>query len=510
MEEAKPYRDNPGSEPRSGIVGFAVYTLCLLLLILLLQHINLQPISVQFAAVIGILAVWRYSWGLIHFCRSLIYRKVVFPDLRAQADAGGDHLMPPHVYLLLTSFRIHSETSIRVYGSTIREAVKSGIPTTIVASIVEASDESLIKQLFQQANPPERVRLQFIRVPGTGKRDGLGQGFRVISRDMPDPNALVMVIDGDCELKDNVIRKCAPFFKMQPNLGAITSDEDCDVEGSEVMTAWHKLRFAQRHILMSSMSLSKKVLTLTGRMSMFRASIATEPAFIEHVETDHVSHWRLGYFRFLTGDDKSTWCYVLKGGYDMLYIPDVSVHTIETPPSRNFFKASSALMLRWFGNMLRINGQALRLGPAKVGLFVWSCILDQRISMWTSLTGPTFALFLSVKHSWVFSLVYITWIGFTRWIMTLMLLTSRPTISWYYPFLMYYNQIWGSCIKTYVLFRLDRQSWTRQNIKMNAGATGFMKTFLDSSSVLMHTVSILVFIAIVGLLSGVLTIPSFG
>ena len=511
METAKhPGNDVRSVARRSGIVGFSVYTLGLLGMALLLQRVTIVPISTQFAAVIGILAVWRYSWGLAHFARSLIYRKIVFPDLRTQADAGGDHLMPSHIYLLLTSFRINSETSIKVYGGAIREAVECGVPTTIVASIVEMSDESLIRELFLQASPPAHVRLQFVRSPGTGKRDGLGQGFRAISRDMPPPGSVVAVVDGDCELKDGVIRKCAPFFTMLPKMGALTTDEDCDVEGSEIMTQWHRLRFAQRHILMSSIALSGKVPTLTGRMSMFRAEIATDPAFIRHVEEDAINHWRLGYFKFLTGDDKSTWYWVLKKGHDMLYVPDVSVHTIEHPPSSNFFKATSVLMLRWFGNMLRINGQALRLGPARTGLFAWSCILDQRISMWTSLTGPTFAVYLSIKHSWVFALLYIVWIGFTRWIMTLMLVSARPNVSWYYPFLMYYNQIWGSLIKTYALFRLDRQSWTRQKTKMNRGFVGMEKLVLDASSVMLHGVAILFFITVVGFVAGILTVPSFG
>lgn len=30
-------------------------------------------------------------------------------------------------------------------------------------------------------NPPDRVSLDFVRIPGTGKRDGLAYGFRAIS-----------------------------------------------------------------------------------------------------------------------------------------------------------------------------------------------------------------------------------------------------------------------------------------------------------------------------------------
>jgi glycosyltransferase Alg8 len=445
----------------------------------------------------------------VHFARAAIYRKLVFPRLRSDAEVHGDALMPPHIYLLVTSFRIHSDTTLEVFRSAIKEAAACGIPATIVASIVELGDEILIKDLFRMANPPDHVRLQIVRIPGTGKRAGLAQGFRAISRDIPEPGALVAVIDGDCILENGTIRKCAPFFRMLPNLGALTTDEDCDVEGSRVMTEWHRLRFAQRHILMSSVSLSKKVLTLTGRMSVFRADIITDPGFIRQVEEDSISHWRLGHFRFLTGDDKSSWFWVLKNEYEMLYVPDVVVRTVEHPPSDNFFVATTVLMRRWFGNMLRTNGRALRLGPARTGLFTWWCVLDQRISMWTSLTGPTFAIFLAVKHSMLYLPAYFVWIGFTRWVMTLMLLSARPVLSWRYPFLVYYNQIWGSCIKTYVLFRLDRQSWTRQKTELNRGISASYKAFIGSTSAAVHGIAVSGFIAAIGLLAGLFKIPVF-
>lgn len=492
-----------------GLGGFAVYSVLLACAATQLPAVYLDSSSKMFIAALGAIAIWRYSWGLTHFLRSQIYRRLVFPALRKRAEENIEDLLPPHVYLLLTSFRIQADCTANVYKSAIREAINCGVPTTLVASIVELGDEFLIKELFRQHNPPAHVTLHFVRIGGTGKRDALAQGYRAISRMMPEPGSIVAVIDGDCELGENTVRKCVPFFRMLPGLGAITTDEDCDVEGSRVMTEWHRLRFAQRHMQMSSMSLSGKVMTLTGRMSMFRSEIITNHDFIHHVQSDAIKHWRLGYFKFLTGDDKSTWLWVLRAGYDMLYIPDVIVKTIEHPPSKVFVKATSKLMIRWFGNMLRINGQALPLGPARAGLFVWWCILDQRITMWTALTGPTFALLLCVKHSWTFLPVYLVWIGFTRWVMTVMLLAERPVVSWRYPFLIYYNQIWGSCIKTYVLFRLDRQSWTRQNTKLNRNMSWFQEKIMNSSSVIMHGVSLLAFVALIGTLAGMFKIPSF-
>ncbi|MEK7802171.1 MAG: glycosyltransferase, partial [Pseudomonadota bacterium] len=317
----------------------------------------------------------------------------------------------------------------------------------------------------------------------------------------------VAVIDGDSILEDGLIRKTVPFFALMPEVGALTTDELCEVKGSRIIREWHNLRFAQRQVLMCSVGLSHKVLTLTGRMSMFRASIVIDPEFIAHVQSDSINHWRLGKFQFLTGDDKSSWYSVLKKGWDMLYIPDTVVLTVEHPPSDNFFKATTQLMFRWFGNMLRTNGRALALGPRRIGLFTWWCVLDQRISMWTSLTGPVFAIMLAIKHTIFFIPIYLVWIGFTRWIMSLMLLATRPAISWYYPFLIYYNQIWGSLIKTYVFFRLDRQSWTRQKTKLNRGLSSRQVQWQNFTSILAHATSLIVFVSLIGLLSGLITIP---
>ncbi len=498
---------NPVDVLPKGATGFLIYTCALVAAAAALPPAALNPGSAQFIVIIGVLAMWRYSWGLFHYVRHLVYNKIVFPKMRAKATLNSVNLMPSHVYLLMTSFRIETETTVKVYEAAFREADRCGIPVTIIASIVELSEEFLIKDLFRKVSPNPSVNLTIVRVAGTGKRDGLAQGFRAISRAMPAADAIVAVIDGDSILEENLIQKCVPFFKMYPNLGALTTDEACEVKGSRIIREWHDLRFAQRQILMASVSLSKKVLTLTGRMSMFRAEIITNPEFIAQVQNDSINHWRLGRFKFLTGDDKSSWYHVLKDGWDMIYIPDTLVMTVEHPPSPNFFKATTQLMFRWFGNMLRTNGRALALGPQKVGLFTWWCILDQRISMWTSLTGPVLCLLLAVKHGLAFIPIYLVWIGFTRWVMSLMLLASRPVLSWYYPFLIYYNQVWGSLIKTYVFFRLDRQSWTRQKTKLNRGLNAWQGHWQNLTSFAVHATALFAFVAFLGLISGLMTIP---
>ena len=490
-----------------GFAGFVVYTFALIFLASLLPDFAFDPASKQFILVVGFLALWRYSWGIVHYVRHWIFRKKTFPNMRRAIDDNVEELMPSRVYLLVTSFRIEVDTSIDVFKATISEAVNCGIEATIVASIVERADEDLIRNLFEAADAPDHIKLMIVRIPGTGKRDGLAQGFRAISRDFPPDDAVVAVIDGDSILEPGLVRKCAPFFKYDEKIGALTTDELCEVRGSKIMREWHDMRFIQRQVLMCSLAQSRKVLTLTGRMSMFRGSIITDPGFIDDVQNDHLDHWRLGRFKFLTGDDKSSWFWVLKNGWDMMYVPDTVVMTVEHPPSGNFIIASTVLMRRWFGNMLRTNGRALKCPPWKIGLFPWWCILDQRISMWTALTGPVFTALLCIKYSILFLPIYLVWIGFTRWIMTLMLYSVRGIISWYYPFLIYYNQIWGSVIKTYVFFRLDKQKWTRQKTTIDRGLSSFQARWQNFTSDLTYLTAMGCFVVFIGFLSGVFKMP---
>ena len=490
-----------GILPR-GIFGFSIYTGILAAVATLLPPLTFDPASKHFIFIIGFLALWRYSWGLLHYVRHFIYTKAVFPKWRADVEQPQKDLMPSKIDLLITSFRIEPQTTIDVFRASIKEAMTCGVPTPLVASIVEKADEDLIKRIFKELNPPKDVRLMFVRIPGTGKRDGLAHGFRAISRDMPPTDAVVAVIDGDTVLSKGLIRKTAPFFKLRPDVGGLTTDEDCEVRGSRIMKDWHRFRFAQRHISMASWALSKKLSTLTGRMSMFRASIITDPDFIDEVQNDHVNHWRFGRLKFLTGDDKSSCFHLMRKGWNMIYIPDVLVHTVEHPPSTNFFKASTQLMFRWSGNMLRTNGRLLALGPQKIGFFIWWCVLDQRITMWTALSGPVFVVFLAAKYTLTFIPVYLVWIGFTRWVMSLMLLASRYELNWRYPFLIYYTQIYGSLVKTFVFFRLNRQSWTRQKTKLAP-----QTRWTERTSVLLHSVALLSFICVIGLISGLLRIP---
>jgi glycosyltransferase Alg8 len=458
-------------------MGLTVYFAFLVLAIATLPAQFLDYESERFILIIGVIGAWRYGWAVNHFVRSLVYRRFVYPRMRLRAEALGDDALPEHVYLLVTTFKISTDTTARVYRAAIEEGIRSGIPTTVVASLVDRADEQLVRSLYRLLSPPEHMSLVIVRRPGTGKRDALASGFNAIARLDPPASAVVAVIDGDSMLSPGLIRRCTPFFAANPRIGALTTDEICEISGegwvADLYRTWYEMRFAQRHILMSSMGLSGRVLTLTGRMSMFRASIITDPSFVATVQYDYIDHWRLGRFRFLTGDDKSSWYYLLKSGWEMPYIPDVTILTVEHPPHPNFLAGATMLMIRWFGNMLRTNARAIAIPRSRIGTFVWWCLVDQRVSMWTSLIGLVAAVMGSILYGIEMLWLYAVWIMLTRFVLTVGLTSARPNVSGLWPLLLYFNQIYGSFIKIYMLSHLNRQKWTRQKTSFASVQLGF-------------------------------------
>jgi glycosyltransferase Alg8 len=424
--------------------------------------------------VVGVLGAWRYSWVLLNLVRATLYIQIVFPQMRWRAEAAyARKALPAHAFFLLTSFKIEPEVTTRVYRSVFRAAAASVGGATIVASVVDSADARLIGQIYAADGvDPTRVKLIIDQIPGTGKRDALARSFRLLAREAPSRHDILAVVDGDSCVPEDLVARTAPFF-TDPRVGALTTDEVVEIANPGLFRDWFRLRFTQRQIMMSSMGLSGRVLTLTGRMSVFRADLATRSDFIALVQSDHIDHWRLGRVNFLTGDDKSTWFWLLKNGWRMPYLPDVASLSMESQPKPGFVDSAVTLMVRWFGNMLRTNGRALALSPTRIGPFTWWSILDQRLSIWTTLAGPISVLIGAVVFSPLVLVAYVAWVMLTRYVFTAVLALTRPgdgfPIS--YPFLLYFGQIMGAAVKSYVLFRLDRQRWTRQQAARLRSAT---------------------------------------
>jgi mannuronan synthase len=501
-----------GAAPEAG--GRATFVLFCYVCVFAIAALNLpaqrldRPTGI-FLVSIGLLALWRYSWWGLHVIRALRYRKTRFPACRQAADAIARIERPEHVYVLITSYRIAPETSFQVHDALIRNAIDYGAPTTIIASVTDQTDVDVLGHVLAGNGAPGHIRIRYMFQRGDGKRSAMAEVLRFIARDMPSRRAVVVFMDGDVRLAPGALARSIPFFFAQPDLGALTTNNAAIVAGDEWTREWYDLRYAQRDLLMSSMALSSRLLVLTGRFSVFRADLLTRTSFIEIVERDHLEHWRFGRFQFLSGDDKSTWFWLLKHGYRTIYLPDVYACGFEQLPDRHGFVGGTvSLMRRWYGNMLRNNGRAIRLGPRPMGVFAWWCLIDQRLSIWTSLSGPGIALLLSLAHQWSFALGYLAWIMLVRLAATALLGAYRRRFSPLWPILLYYNQIVGALVKTYVASRLDQQSWVRQNITTGAAGRLGRAVHWQGISTLIHAAKLAAFALLLAFYTGALPVPA--
>lgn len=433
----------------------------------------LDPSSQKFILLLGGLGAWRYGNAVVHYLRCLYFLHWKFPRMRRAVERMGDAALPSHLFMVVTSFRIPTLTTFRVYRSVFQEAQRLPVPCTVIASIVEKADEDFIKQIMRrEVQGRSDIRLVIVRARGTGKRDGLAHAFRALSRQMPLDDAVVGVVDGDTMMLPGCVENAVKFFAYLPSVGGITTNEFCEVEGGKLIREWHSLRFVQRHVNMCSMALSQRVLTMTGRLSFFRARVMVEPDFIHDVEADYLEHWRLGRFQFLTGDDKSSWFSLMRAGWDTFYVPDSNTMTVEHPPDSNFFRATRQLMFRWYGNSLRQNFRATKLlGFRQLGALTMYVLYDQRVSMWTSLLGLTSSLIAGLVYGMQFFIAYLFWVLLTRTLVTLLYRFAQHPVDPLYPVVLYYNQIIGSLMKVYALFHLDQQSWTRQKTTLSSTAS---------------------------------------
>lgn len=189
----------------------------------------------------------------------------------------------------------------------------------------------------------------------------------------------------------------------------------------------------------------------------------------------------------------------------MLYIPDADVICMEEVPAGGFVHGSARLMMRWYGNMLRNNGRALRLGPKITGLFTWISLLDQRVNVWTSLTGPTFAVLIGYFFHPAAFLAYIVWVMMSRIVYTVNIRIQGGAFSAFTPLLLYYQQVLGGIVKVFLMFHLDRQSWTRQGIAGKTAADALPAH--NSFSHFLTAVAVAVFLYAAALIAGVLKLP---
>ncbi len=348
------------------------------LCLVLVAHVPNQifdPDNMAFVYVMGAIGLWRYSWWLTHWVRALIYERVTFPNIRARADAFWQSgWRPRRIHVLMTTFREERSTAEAVVRSICVEVRDSGIPATIWIGSSEPEDERTLIEHFKAVGSDLDIELRIVRQNQPGKRIAIALILRAMSREGLGADDIVAFMDGHFVLDRGALTLCLPMFAADPDLHAVTTDEDVLVVGPQWMQSWLSMRFAQRRLAMASHALSGRVLTLTGRFSVFRATHIVSNEFIRLQEADFLDHWLWGRFRFLSGDDKSSWYALLRHGVKMLYVPDSRGYTIEIIEGSAVTRMVENLR-RWSGNMLRNGQRAIALGPFRMPFFIWCAAL---------------------------------------------------------------------------------------------------------------------------------------
>lgn len=444
-----------------GIASLYLYCVILAVGLLILPNRIWHPETLNAVLLIGTIGTWRYAWWMINLVRAGIYHNLYYPALRKKADrvwAAG--VRPDHIHFLVTTYYEHERTTIIYLDALVRELRRENLRGTLWVGFGAKHDEDVIRGwLDKQKNPP--LDIIMVQQNQPGKRMAIGLLLRALSRHGVGKNDIAYLMDGDSILGEGTLQKTISLFAADEEMGALTTDEDAVVMGPVWVQKWLTMRFAQRRMWMQSHALSGRVLTLTGRMSAFRASLIVEKQFIRTVEVDELHHWLWGNFRFLSGDDKSTWYTLLKREVKMMYVPDAMVYTIEYIEGNGFSRMYENLM-RWSGNMLRNGMRAIALGPRKVPFFIWWCLIDQRIAIWTVLTGFTTAMTVSLFVDHSFIITYLLWIMLTRLLMSVGIFCFSDRIRMSYPIFLYLNQLISAFIKVYIMFRLPRQRWSNR------------------------------------------------
>ena len=473
------------------VVG--VYFACGFVLFIFLPE-NARAIPLESIAVLGFIGLWRYTWLLTHCVRSALYEYVVYPKLQhAAQQLPDDEKYPKRLFFIVPTWKEKPDVTRSMMQSVLAETAQ--IPSQVIVIVNAGSDEedNLFREVHETHPGRDNVELRFLRQVG-GKRQGMADCLFQLSQEEIDDGDIIALMDGDTVLGRDILSRCLPLFRTNPKVDALTTDNIAVTKGHWMYRKWYTLRFSMRHRYMKSLSLSRQLQVLTGRFSLFRAKECIKPEFITSLENDRIKHWLHGEIKFVTGDDKSTWYTLLKKGSEMLYVPDAIIYCMEDSGPQPV-RTSIQKMHRWFGNMLRNNGRAIRLGLGTQRPFVWWCHVDQRLSMFTSLLGPISALWASLWLSPYYLLVYMILVLVVRSLYILILAFEGHRLSLVDIPMLLYTQWVGSVVKIYTLFHLHHQKWDSHRSDMDAD--GERPSILDS--LIPKLEMVLSYMALVGL-----------
>lgn len=466
--------------------------LCMLVLLVAVAYAlrvewSMHPRGPRFGVVdlswvpLGTFLLWRWTWMTCHWIRALLYLRRRYPTTRATAQqlvAERGHISD--LAILSATYRERPEITSAVFRSVFEEMMRlQGLrrPPTLLVGTGCDEDDAAISGIYNECcgQLPESTRpvLRLYR-SAAGKRGALASGLEQLIALELDREGAFVLMDGDTELEPGTLTRTLPVLRVEPEVAAMTTNEHVSVVGPAWMAEWLHYRHGQRHVLMSSLSLSRSLLCLTGRFSVFRASVL-DAGLVSAVRDDSIVHWLWGRYPLLSGDDKSSWFYLLKQGHRFLYIPDVSVLTHEHIPGtglKNFYHN----VRRWCGNMVRTIDRTLVLGPTRIGWFTWWSVLDQRLSMWTTLIGPTVMFWMLDARRTDLAAGYLLWVFMTRSVRAIPSLVHGRRISLVYGPLSAVTDWVAALVKIWITFFPVRQFWFNRGARVLDVSTGDPRT----------------------------------
>lgn len=477
----------------------------ILTIALLMPNRFLTPEVRSITITLGTLGIWRFGWWFLHALRAEYFRRLKWPPMRRAASAlWATGWRPRRVHIQMTTYYEEPAITRAVIGSILQQVRREQVPVSLWIGTGSAYDELIIREYVETHAadlPAGLMDLTFVRQNQPGKRMAIGLILRGMARRGVDPDDLVIFMDGDAVFGGDVMEKTLSMFGADPELQALTTDEEVICYGPRWIGAWLEMRFAQRRLAMQSHAVSDRVLTLTGRMSVFRARYIVDPKFIRTIEADHLDHWLWGRFRFLSGDDKSTWYHLLTKKAKMIYVPDATVYTIEVIKGSGLERMVQNFR-RWSGNMLRNGARAIALGPRAMPFFIWWCVVDQRIAMWTMMMSPVLAIFATLLEPVYFWNVLI-WLVASRLVLSTFLFTyaRKPDLSW--PFILYFNQFINAGVKIYMIFHLSKQKWSNRGNQ----SAGEGKGLRERIALVQLAATFVAFVTGLAVYAGVLPLP---
>lgn len=472
---------------------------------------------VTFMFTLGAIGIWRWGWALTHCVRAAIYRYLYYPHLRRQAREAVRRDGPvPDVVVLGTTYKEKTWITSEVFGSVFVELSSlKGLeraPRVIVVTGCDQDDDQ-IRSIYEESLefinreasavwPPELILLR----GENGKRQAIASGLKHVADTGVHDDGVVVLMDGDSAMFPGLLRKVLPIFRLKPSISAVTTNEDVVIQGPGWFAEWLSLRFGQRHMYMCSIALSRRLLCLTGRLSVFRGSIASNPSFQEQIHNDRLEHWLFGEYQMLSGDDKSTWFWLVSRGHEMLYVPDAMSRTYEVI-GEGGLKRAIANMRRWSGNMLRNAGRAAAVGPRKLKLFPWLCVLDQQISLWTVMIGPTGLLLALLTGRYDFACAYGLWLLFTRTLRVLPSCQHGRRISPLYVPMQLFSEWLGAIVKMWVYFHPVKQNWlNRGNRTLDSSKQASYRHVRRGLATSMYGIAVVSFVFLVGIYTSLIPI----